>query len=107
MKELNNQNFMNEIELSDSLCVIDLYADWCAPCKMLAPTFAELEGENPGVKFCKINVDKSPDLAEMFGVQSIPMVAFVKDNTFLDASVGLVPKSKLQELINQYKDAEV
>ena len=70
---------------------------------MLAPTFEELCGEYPEVKFCKINVDEEPQLAAQFHVQSIPMVAFVKDNTFLDMSVGLVPKESLVSLLEEYK----
>jgi thioredoxin 1 len=103
MTELNNTNFMNEIELSDKLCVIDLYADWCGPCRRLAPIMEELEAEYKGkaVKFCKVNVDKEPALAEMFGVKSIPLVAFVKDNTFVDYSEGLVPKAVLAQIIDK------
>ena len=103
MTELSNTNFMNEVELSDKLCVIDLYADWCGPCRRLAPIMEELEAEykEKMVKFCKVNVDKEPALAEMFGVTSIPLVALVKDNTFVDMSMGLVPKQTLKDLIEK------
>jgi thioredoxin 1 len=95
---------MNEVELSDKLCVIDIYADWCAPCRALAPVLEELEREYPQVKFCKINVDKSRNLAEIFNVSSIPLVAIVKDNTYLDFSEGLVPKEALSKLIEAHLD---
>lgn len=98
---INKENFKNEIEEHDGLAVIDLYADWCGPCRMLAPTLSELEAENPDVKFCKINVDDEPELARAFNVTSIPMIAFVKDNTFVDVSVGYVPKSTLQGKIEE------
>ena len=104
MIELTALNFMNEVELSDKLCVIDLYADWCAPCRALAPVLAELEKEYPEVKFCKINVDRSRELADIFNVESIPLVALVRDNTYLDFSEGLVPKESLKELISAYID---
>ncbi len=97
---INEKNFATEIEACDKLCVIDLYADWCMPCKMLAPIFAELESEFENVKFCKINVDESPKLASLFHVESIPMVAIVKNNTFVDMSIGLVPKEALKKLID-------
>jgi thioredoxin 1 len=103
MLELKTEAFIKEVEEHDGLVVIDLYANWCNPCRMLAPILAKLEEEHPEVKFCKINVDEEPQLAAQFHVQSIPMVAFVKDNTFLDMSVGLVPKSEIEKMINEYK----
>ena len=103
MIQLTTANFKSEVEEYQGLVVIDLYADWCGPCKMLAPTIHELEAENPEVKFAKVNVDSDPALAMQFKVQSIPTVAFVKDNTLLDLSVGYVPKSKLQTMIDENK----
>lgn len=70
---------------------------------MLAPTLDELEREMPDVKFCKINVDNEPELTAMFKVESIPMIAVVKDNVFSDVSVGYVPKSNLERLISKYR----
>ena len=101
MTVITKDNFKSEVEEFGGLAVIDLYADWCGPCRMLAPVLAELEGEYPEVKFCKINVDDEPELAKAFKVTNIPMVAFVKDNTFLDFSVGYVPKEKLKGLIEE------
>ena len=103
MIDLTSQNFKGEVEEYEGLVVIDIWASWCGPCKMLAPTIDELEAEMPDVKFCKINVDDEPALARMFKVQSIPTVAVVKNNTFLDMSVGYVPKSKLVDLIERNK----
>ena len=103
MLQITKDNFKAEVEEHDGLVVIDLYADWCGPCRMLAPILASLEGEYTDVKFCKINVDDEPELAKSFNVSSIPMVAFVKDNTFADVSVGLVPKDKLKAMIESNK----
>ena len=103
MLVLTKENFKSEVEEFSGLVVIDLYADWCGPCRMLAPILAELEGEYPDVKFCKINVDNEPELAKTFNVTSIPMVAFVKDNTFADVSVGFVPKATLVKLLEENK----
>ena len=103
MLVITKNNFEAEIEKSDKLCVIDLYADWCGPCRMLAPVLAELEGEYTDVKFCKVNVDNDPEIARMFNVESIPMVAFVKNNTFVDVSVGYVPKATLANKIEGNK----
>lgn len=103
MTVLTKNNFKTEVEEYEGLIIIDLYADWCAPCRMLAPVIEELERENTDVKFCKINVDSEPELAQMFKVSSIPMIAAVKDNTFLDMSIGFVPKASLTALINNNK----
>ena len=103
MLQITKDNFKAEVEEHEGLVVIDLYADWCGPCRMLAPILASLENEYTDVKFCKINVDDEPELAKSFNVSSIPMVAFVKDNTFADVSVGLVPKDKLKAMIESNK----
>ena len=103
MLVVTKDNFKTEVEEHSGLVVIDLYSDWCGPCRMLAPVLAELEGEYPEVKFCKINVDNDPELAKEFNVKNIPMVAFVKDNTFADVSVGFVPKENLKKLIEDNK----
>ena len=103
MLQITKDNFKAEVEEHEGLVVIDLYADWCGPCRMLAPILASLENEYTDVKFCKINVDDEPELAKSFNVSSIPMVALVKDNTFVDLSVGLVPKDKLKAMIDSNK----
>ena len=101
MKIVNKDSFKLEVEEAKGLVVIDFYADWCGPCRMLAPVMAELEKDYPAVKFCKINVDNVPDLASIFKVQSIPFIALVKNNTFLDMSVGYVPKASIAKLIEE------
>lgn len=103
MLNITKENFEAEVEKAESLVVIDLYADWCGPCKMLAPVIEELEREYPDVKFGKINVDNEPELTALFKVQSIPYIALVKNNTFLDFSVGYVPKDTLVQLIEENK----
>ena len=103
MINITKENFEAEIEKCDRLAVIDLYADWCGPCKLLAPVMEELEREYPDVKFCKINVDEEPELTAMFKTESIPYIALVKDNTFVDFSVGYVPKATLARLIEDNK----
>ena len=99
MVVLTKDNFKAEIAENSGYSVIDLYADWCAPCKMLAPIVAELEAELPDIKFCKVNVDNEPELAAMFKVSSIPMIAIVKDNTFIDFHVGYASKDALSAFI--------
>jgi len=103
MINLTKDNFKAEVEEYKGLVVIDLWAVWCGPCRMIAPVIDEIEAEMPDVKFCKINVDEQPELTRLFKVESIPTIALVKDNTFVDMSVGLVPKEKLVKLINDNK----
>ena len=104
MINLTSENFKREVEEYKGLVVIDLWATWCGPCRMLAPVLDEIEAEMPNVKFCKINVDEEPELTKLFKVQSIPTVAIVKDNTYLDKSVGYVPKARIVKLISEYGD---
>ena len=103
MTNLTSENFKREVEEHRGLVVIDIWATWCGPCMMLAPVIDELEADYPDVKFCKINVDEERELALAFKVESIPTVAFVKDNTFIDVSVGFVPKAKLAAMIEEHK----
>ena len=103
MTNLTKDNFKAEVESYSGLVAIDLWATWCGPCRMLAPVFEQLSLEYPDVKFCKINVDEEPELTKMFNVQSIPTVALVKDNTFVDLLVGYVPKEKLAAFIEENK----
>ena len=103
MLDLTSESFEKEVSCHNGLVVIDLWATWCGPCRMLAPTLDELEAEYLDVKFCKINVDEEPELAAKFRVESIPMVAFVKNDTFMDMSIGYVPKQSLANMIEQYK----
>ena len=103
MLNITKENCESEVEKAESLVVIDLYADWCGPCKMLAPVMEELEREYPDVKFGKINVDNEPELTALFKVESIPYIALVKNNVFLDFSVGYVPKDTLVRLIEENK----
>lgn len=103
MLKITSENFKQEVEESSTLVVIDLYADWCGPCRMLAPIFEQVAGEYPDVKFAKLNVDEEMGLARAFNAQSIPMLAFVKDGVFADISVGLITADKLRKLVERNK----
>ena len=73
--ELTKDNFDKEIVECDKVVLIDFWASWCVPCKMLSPVVDEVAEENPQIKVCKVNVDKEPELADAFNVSSIPMLA--------------------------------
>ena len=98
--ETTMDNFEQEVLNSDIPVMIDFWATWCMPCKMLAPTIEELAEEaNGAYKVGKIDVDKSPSLAAQFGVMSIPTVIVFKNGKAVDKTVGVVPKSQLEAML--------
>ncbi|MDE7209333.1 MAG: thioredoxin [Clostridia bacterium] len=97
--ELTKDNFDTEVVNSDKTVLIDFWASWCMPCKMLSPTVDEVAQENPQIKVCKVNVDKEGELAAAFQVSSIPMLVVIKDKKVVQTSVGVVSKQKLLQMI--------
>ena len=93
-------NFENEVLRSDKPVLLDFYADWCGPCKMLAPVVHEIAEENAGtLKVGKINVDEQMELAMRFQVSSIPMLVVFKDGKEITKSVGYRPKSEIAAMV--------
>ena len=93
-------NFENEVLNSDKSVLLDFYADWCGPCKMLAPVVHEIAEENAGtLKVGKINVDEQMELAMRFQVSSIPMLVVFKDGKAIAKSVGYRPKSEIAAMV--------
>lgn len=98
--ELTKDNFDKEVVESDKPVLIDFWASWCMPCKMLSPVVDEVAEENPQIKVCKANVDKEGELAAAFHVSSIPMLVVIKDKKIVQTSVGVVSKEKILQMIN-------
>ena len=93
---LTKQNFETEALKSDIPVVVDFWASWCGPCKMLAPVIADIASEYAGkVKVGKVNVDDEPELANAFRVSSIPTVVLIKDGAVAATSIGFKPKERL------------
>ena len=93
-------NFENEVLYSDKPVLLDFYADWCGPCKMLAPVLHEIAEENAGaLKVGKVNVDEQMELAMRFQVSSIPMLVVFKDGKDITKSVGYRPKSEIAAMV--------
>ena len=102
MAELNitKDTFQKEVLESDKQVIVDCWQTSCGPCRMLSPVISELAEEHPEIKVCKVNVDDEPDLAQQFGVMSIPFVASFKGGQLHKSSVGVQPKESLLALLD-------
>jgi len=98
--KVDNNNFKSEVMDSDVPTVVDFWAEWCGPCKMIGPSLEELSDEMAGkVKITKLNIDENPDLAAKFGVRSIPTLLIFKGGEPVGMQVGAKPKSALSDWI--------
>lgn len=95
---ITSENF-EEVKAGGKTVLIDFYADWCGPCKMMSPVIDKIAEEKPEIAVGKVNVDDEPDLAESFGVMSIPTLVVIKNGEVAEKSVGVVPKEKILELL--------
>ena len=102
---INKSNFENEVINADKPVLLDFWASWCGPCKILSPVLSEIADEYADVlKVAKVNVDDEPELAMKFKVSSIPMLVFFKDGRIVSTSVGYRPKDEILNELKLYKN---
>lgn len=98
--DVNKQNF-DSVKNSSKAVLLDFYADWCGPCRMVSPIVEEIAAENPQYLIGKINVDKEPELAQQFKVLSIPTLAVIKNGAVINRSVGARPKTEILAMLER------
>lgn len=98
---VNQENFKSVLE-SDKVVLIDFFAEWCGPCRMVSPLVDELAAEHPEFLICKVNVDEAGAIAERFGVQSIPTLVVLKDGIEVERATGARPKKQILKLLENH-----
>ncbi len=96
---INKNNYEAEVLKADKVVLLDFFADWCGPCKMIAPALEEIAAENEHIKVCKINVDDNPELARQFKVTSIPLLVVMRDGKIVNQALGARPKDAILKMI--------
>lgn len=96
---ITKENFDSEVLKAEGTVLVDFWATWCGPCRMLSPIVDEVASERPDVKVGKINVDEQPELAQQFGIMSIPTLLVFKNGEKVQESVGLILKEKVEALL--------
>lgn len=96
---ITKDNFQAEVLNHKGTVLIDFWADWCGPCRMLSPIVDEVAAENPNIKVGKINVDEQQELSSQFGIMSIPTLLVFKDGKKINESIGLIPKEQIEKML--------
>ena len=100
--ELSDQNFQTEVLQSSQPVLVDFWAPWCGPCRLIAPVVEQLADENAAsLKVAKVNIDESPNIAASLGISSIPTIMIFKNGQVVDRFVGMQPKTRLQNAIEE------
>ncbi len=97
--KLTTQNFEQEVLKADKPVLVDFYADWCGPCQMMGPVVEEIAGEVSDAKVCKINIDEQMEIAQRYGVMTIPTFAVFKSGEIVKKEIGALPKGVLKDML--------
>ena len=96
---ITKDNFEQEVLQSEKVVLLDFFATWCGPCRMVSPILEDIAAENADIKVVKIDVDQEPELANRFGVSSIPLLVVMKDGKVVNQALGARPKNQILDLI--------
>lgn len=102
MEIITSEEFEEKVVKNKKFVILDFYANWCGPCKMLMPVLEEIDQDYEMVDILKVNIDQDEDLAKQFGVMSIPTLIFFKDGKDVEKTVGYRQKSQIEEIIKKY-----
>lgn len=97
--QIHKNNFQEEVILSQKPVLLDFWASWCGPCRMVSPIVDEIAAERSDIKVCKINVDEQPELAAKFGVMSIPTLMVIQNGRIVNQAVGARPKAQILAML--------
>jgi thioredoxin 1 len=97
--KVNKDIFETQVKTSEKTVLVDFYADWCGPCRMVSPIVDEIAEEYPVILVCKVNVDENPDLASEFGIVSIPTLIVMKNGEVVEKALGARPKAGILALV--------